>query len=678
MTLLPALPGWLPWALLGAVPVGIVLLYFLKLRREPVEVPSTFLWTRTIEDLHVNRLLQRLRTSVLLLLQLLIIAAIAAALLRPGYRGTAGLEQRMVWLLDHSASMNGPPERAIEGQPGATRLDAAKADIAAAIDAMTDRQTAMLVTFSDRAEVRQAFTSDRNRLRAALDAVEPTSRPTDVLGALRAADGLANPRRTSQAGDVNDVQVAEAMPAAMHLHSDGGFAPVTEFNLGNLEPTYHPVGGTSIRNLAITSFSARRDLNDPSSVQVYATVQNAGTAAATSAVSLRDVEITSGDNLLDATSVDLPPGEETGLTFELTRPAAVGLRLSIDAADDLAVDNTAYAALTPAGLVSVLVITPGNQPLDLALQTPGATRLAVVETVDPSYLQTDAYRVRAAAGSDDLMIFDRCSPDVMPATNTWSIGALPSSEWSWDSPPGVRTLIDLDRTHPILRYVDLLRLLVFDGRAIKGPAGTVDLVRSDAGPILAIAPRDGFQDAVLGFAILTQGSDGGIEANTNWYAERSWPVFVLGVLQHLAGAADSSAAASIRPGSTIRHRVEAAADRVRLRRTTINDAGRPVVEILGDPMPVPADRIVDIAATETVGLYDLVDDADRTLVRVVVNLFDGRESELAVRPDVELGYETVAGEVTAGPSRRELWPWLLAASLGLLIAEWIVFTRRIG
>ena len=108
MTLLPALPGWWPWALLGAVAVGIVLLYFLKLRREPVEVPSTFLWTRTIEDLHVNRLLQRLRTSVLLLLQLLILAAIALALLRPGYRGDAGLDSRMVWLLDHSASMNAP------------------------------------------------------------------------------------------------------------------------------------------------------------------------------------------------------------------------------------------------------------------------------------------------------------------------------------------------------------------------------------------------------------------------------------------------------------------------------------------------------------------------------------------------------------------------------------------
>ena len=575
--------------------------------------------------------------------------------------------------------MNAPAGPA-DGQPtDQTRLDRAKTAISAAVDAMTDRQTAMLVTFSDRAEVRQAFTSDRNRLRTALEAAGPTSRSTDVLGALRAADGLANPRRTSQAGDVNDVQVAEAMPAALHLHSDGGFDAVTEFNLGNLQPTYHPVGDVAVDNLAITSFSARRDLNDPALVQVYATIRNAGSAVASSAVSLRDVEIDLGNDLVDASSVDLPPGEETGLTFELTRADAVGLALSIDQADDLATDNVALAALTPAGLVSVLVVTPGNEPLRLALRTPGASRLAIVETVDPSYLESDNYRQRAIAGSDDLVIYDRCAPPTMPATNTWSIGALPSDDWRWDSSPGVRTLIDLDRTHPMLRYVDLLRLLVFEGRAVVGPEGTTGLVRSDAGPILSVAPRDGFQDAVLGFAIVNEDDGAGVQANTNWYAERSWPVFVLGVLQHLAGAADSSAAASIRPGTAIRHRVDAGLDRVAVQRTTIDAAGRMVTEMLQDNVAVPEDRVMDWPRPKPSGCTICwIRKPTERCSAWRSTLFDGRESDLAVRPDVELGYERIEGQNADGPVRRELWPWLLAAALGLLVTEWVVFTRRIG
>ena len=73
----------LQWILLAAIPPAIVLLYFLKLKRMPLEVPSTYLWSRTIEDLHVNSIWQRLRQSLLLLLQLLLIALIMLALIRP-------------------------------------------------------------------------------------------------------------------------------------------------------------------------------------------------------------------------------------------------------------------------------------------------------------------------------------------------------------------------------------------------------------------------------------------------------------------------------------------------------------------------------------------------------------------------------------------------------------------
>ena len=67
--------SWWQWSLLAAIPPAIVLLYFLKLRRVPLQVPSTFLWHKSIEDLHVNSIWQRLRQSILLLLQILLIAA---------------------------------------------------------------------------------------------------------------------------------------------------------------------------------------------------------------------------------------------------------------------------------------------------------------------------------------------------------------------------------------------------------------------------------------------------------------------------------------------------------------------------------------------------------------------------------------------------------------------------
>ena len=61
----------------------LVALYFLKLKRTVHVVPSTLLWKKAIEDLHVNSPFQRLRASLLLLLQLLVLLAGVFALGKP-------------------------------------------------------------------------------------------------------------------------------------------------------------------------------------------------------------------------------------------------------------------------------------------------------------------------------------------------------------------------------------------------------------------------------------------------------------------------------------------------------------------------------------------------------------------------------------------------------------------
>ena len=107
------------WALSGAVPPAIIALYFLKLRRRSVRVPSTILWRRSLEDMHVNSLFQRLRRNLLLFLQLLAVALAMLALAGPHVKGTGGQGQRFVLMIDNSASMT-----ATDVAP--SRLDKAK------------------------------------------------------------------------------------------------------------------------------------------------------------------------------------------------------------------------------------------------------------------------------------------------------------------------------------------------------------------------------------------------------------------------------------------------------------------------------------------------------------------------------------------------------------------------
>ena len=698
-----------PWGwLLALVPIGIIALYFLKLRREPVEVSSTLLWGKTIQDLHVNSLLQRLRRSLLLFLQLLIVALAALAFARPGIRGESSDQSRLILLLDRSASM-----QATDLEDGASRFEKAKQLIRGRIESLSDDQTAMLIAFSDRAETIQSFTSDRAKLVKALDSVTVSNRTSDLLEALKAADGLANPRRSSQVGDVNDVQVAEAMPAELVIYSDGKFQDLTEFNLGNLTPSYVGIGSQTVRNLAITEFSTQQDLDSPGVVQVYATIMNLGTEKAES-----DILLEMNDRLIDAEGVALEPGEERGLAFELATEEVAVLTLTITEADDLAVDNRAYAGLSPSRISSVLVVTEGNTALSVGLATEKLSNICDVTFVEPGFLATEQYEKRVLAGQDDLIIYDGCRPSRLPNANTFFIGEIPpptiskvtpaeaqgapveTSEaeikatnqgseqgsgdslrpsdglakigrrhnWDWAGESSAVSIIDIDRAHPLFRYIELYSLLVFSGRPLNPPDGATEILTADIGPVMAIAPRGGYQDVVLGFPIVSATEDGGLEANTNWYAERSWPIFLFNLLRTFGNASESTSATSYRPGELVRGKLEGQCDELKVE----TSSGRQV-----DTVYRKRELQYETFDTNELGAYDVTDGGE-LVDRFAVNLFQPSESEIQTRLNLELGYEEVQSGNIGLVVRKEYWRPILLLLLVIVVMEWWVYTKQLA
>lgn len=648
---------WWQWLIMAMVPPLIIMLYFLKLRRVPVSVPSTYLWQRTIEDLHVNSIWQRLRKNLLLLLQLLILAALILACLRPGFRGEQSMGKRTILMIDNSCSM-----RSTDVLP--SRLASAKKAALEKLDAMASGDVAMVIAFSDRADVKQGFTSDKRQVRAAIEAIRPTDRTTDLTEALRAASGLANPGRTSQVEDINDLQVADALPATVYLFSDGGFS-TPQLDLGNLTAEYVSVGGDSHRNVAILAFTVERNVEKSGKVEAFARVHNFGLEPVTLTASL-----TLEGELVDASELTLDPETGDGISFQLQDVSQGRLKLALEVEDELASDNVAFAGLDPPKQLDVVLASEGNYALETALTTGQAKALASVRVVSPADLESEAVRNLADSGSMDLFIYDQCAPAKLPQANTLYIGQLPpGDQWTAGEAEGPLFVIDSNRSHPMLQYVDIGTIKIVEGRALNLPTGGTELIRSNTGILAAVAPRDAYQDAVLGMG-LARRSEGNVVPNTNWPRERSFPVFLLNSLEYLGGAVSTAGSRTIKPGQPAVMSLANRYDDIEIGKP---DGTKLLLDRAGQNQLI-------FTQTDDLGFYDVKPTgSDNVLQLFTVNLFSEQESNTKVASEVQIGAQAVQAQAPQTESKRqEYWRWLLALALLILAVEWYLYNRRVA
>ena len=673
------LNGW-QWLILGLVPPAIVALYFLKLKRRPVEVPSTYLWHRSIEDLHVNTIWQRLRRNLLLLLQLLLVLLAMLAVLRPGWDDAKLVGDRFIFLIDNSASMQAT-------DLDRTRLEEAKRAATQVVAKMKPGDVGMVVSFADAdaTRIEQMFTESRRQLRRGIERIRPTQRSTSLTEAMQVASGLANPGRSADPNSTIDVQVAEPLPATLYIFSDGQFED-TGGSLGNLDPIYKPIGNDDAANVGVVMFNVRRNESKPEQMQAFAQVRNFGAAAA--AV---DLELWLDDELIDAEVFQIPAGETEGFQRDLGLIDAGVLKLRLTTGDDLALDDEAWAVINQARRAKVLLVTPGNEPLHYALSTDAARRLADVTEETPDVLldPEGPYRQRAASGTYDLVIYDRCRPKEMPEANTLFIAAVPPIEivgvapsqddespptkGLWKAGPQVSgpQIIDVDPAHPLTQWIDMGSVLIDRATPLEAPPGGSVLIESHLGPMFVVAPRGGYEDAVLGFALVeeTVGAGGSLDTyrNTTWFNQASFPVFVLNVLNYLGGAQAVSAAATVRPGKPI------------VLRNAAPDTSLEIRTPRGDRVKLSQVKQgkASFTATNDLGVYQVFRNG-QPAEQIAVNLFHPAESDIRPKAEIQVARVPVEGQ-SAGTeaARREFWKILLIVALGVLLLEWYIYHRRV-
>ena len=730
-----ALPGPLALILLLVMP-AIILLYFLKLKRKPLEVPSTFLWRKSIEDLRVNSLLQWLRENILLILQVLALLILIYAILGFRFHGNTTRGRHYILIIDNSASMS-----ATDVQP--SRLVWAKQEALKEIDAAGDDDFGMVIVFNSKATTLQTYTSNRAKLRQAVESIEPTHRPTRIEEALNLADSLANPARSTEdvasrpedekPGEERSYVPPQGIASTIHLYSDGRFANLSESILaglnsrlagntsvlGNLNLKYHMAGGTgaeSTNNLGIVAFNAlqlagetsKKANPDVKKLQILVRVRNYRLEPAAVTLKLDVIlggkiaipeqkvlalparKLTKGEGE-DAEVVD-EPGEVTA-TFILP---SLDLRTNIvlhahleNANDSFPLDDEAWLVVGTVRKAKVLIVGGANPVLEAFFDQEATQRVAKVERLSAADLEKDAYRQPARSGQVDLVIFDRCAPadeSDMPQANTFFIDHPP--------PPWKRSGLPLKNPYLVVSKKDqpLLRHLTTLWDVVVNEAFRFDVKNdlSEKAKAELQLPETDARKRVL--PPLTRLIEAGAETPVLFILPRGSYTDLVMTFPLINNKGDLTTNWPLQPSFPLFLR------NVLYHLGNVGDAigedsvqpGEPMVlrpeagvqwlkvtPPRGESVKLTKNQRADFTfgATDLLGVYQVARD-DGGQRSFAVNLLDANESHIEPKPEIHIGNERFSKDQER-KQPLELWKWIILLALILLMVEWYIYNRRV-
>ncbi len=616
MTFQSATSLWWLAPLFGA----IIVLYLLKMRRRDVRVPATFLWPKLTADVRANAPFQRLRPSVLLFLQLLIVALLVFGLANP-LRKARGLHGKAtVVVLDASASM-----AATDASP--SRFEEARRRVAGIVETMGTGDQMALVEAGPVTRVVFPLSNDRGRMLTEVRKLRPTDAPNAMGEALRLAAALVGQRPEGR----------------IVVLSDGTFAPVSNFSAGRAELVFERIG-TGTRNLGVTAFDAATAPGG--TMQLYTGIRNYENAPrkATVTVLLDGVAA-------DAREITVPARQTFGHTLEIPATARrAEVRLAA-AGDILEADNRAALFLHGAGTVRTLLVTPGNLFLERALALDPSVRLDKAAAV-PEHEKSSS----RGEGSYDLVIFDGTPVERVKANSVWSLGEASPEVGVDDLGEAARpTVVPGRRAHPVLRYVDLEGTLIEKGRKVRArPEGRV-LVSGSDGPLVVASERGAHRALYVAFKAL----------DSDFPLRVSFPIFVGNAVRWLTGegrAAGEGGGMNVRAGQAFSVAATGSAKALTLKRP---DGAKETLDA--------STGLAVVRSADRVGDYTI--SGPKTRTAVAVNLLSEEESDVVPRATLDLAGKEVTAKGDAAVL-AETWRPLLLLALLVLSVEWWVFARR--
>ncbi len=575
----------------GGVGSVLVLLYWmLRLRRRPVRVSSTLLWKRAIRDVEGNIPWQMIRPSMLLFLQLIAVILLAIAIARPTRNADLHIGGgEVVVVIDAGASMN-----ALGDLKGQTRLDISKREAIKLVRTIAGRSSTTkfrVIRAGATAQMVSGVSGSWRQARGAIESIEGTDTPSDLDAAIELAGSIITQGASEDGSQDSAVQTFVFTDAAF---DDGGVIVRRPL----VDNERRDVRG----NLGIVLVGGQRDQVDPVDCRIFVTV--AGVVEHPTGV---QVKLMVNGAVLASKAIELVPDEngitESAATLSLRLDSAALIEVSISRHDVLDTDSRVWVMMPDPLPIVTTIVAPDGLADPLLVDVLSAVTGGVVAVVAPG---------ESVVSGTGLMIYDRVQRDPRVLIPTVEIGAGGAEDDSV-----LRRVLTWDRSHPVMRDVDLSGLSFAGGQVVDGDA----LASGEQGAMITETAESGVRHLAVGFAL----------ADSNWGVQVSMPMFFANAVQYLLPGTS---------GSAVIHRT-----------------GNPIGE--------------NGTVIDRVGLA-IVDGEE-----VGVSLLDREQTVRAGQTLTNRSVDTPDGFAGASSGGRvELWRWFVLAGLVVLTLEWTLDLLR--
>lgn len=620
MTLVPVtflVPAAL--GLLGLIPV-VVLIYMLRRRRPRQRVSSIMLWQQLTYEAEGRFNWHLPLRDLLLLAQILVVAALALAMTRTALLGPPS--RHLILVVDASASM-----QSTDVWP--SRLEEAKRQAGRLIDRLNPADRVTLIRAAAQPQV-LVSRAERVAARGALDALVGGASRTNLRDSLSVAAAMA----------------AQEPGAEINVLSDG-----EGDDLSTLPPIPAPVKLTTVgvdgNNQAITTLAVRRSLVAPFNYVAFVRVAN---------FSPEEAEVpmvaAADSQEIDRRSLRLPGHSHSEMVISL--PVGVhALQVSLlnpngglARTDYLPLDDHARVELPPEHPLQVQLVSADPRSLKGVLDQLPGLELTVVDPAE--------YDPQAAA---EVTIFDGFLPSDLPSGNLLIINPQGNAQlFAVGGEIEELTISSYDLSNSLLASVDLTGLVVPKAVKTDLPTWANQVIGSDKGPLVFQGMQEGRRIVVFTFS----------PNSTNLPFRVSFPILMANTMSWLRPAPPASEIASEQP---LLIRPLPGTSEVTVERP---DGSTADLKTSGEP----------VAFTETrqVGSYRVTyrgPEGDLGTDEFAVNMVHEGESQVSPRASLDGLREALpAGQPTLPPGLDEIWTWLASLALLLLLIEWWLYNRQ--